>query len=110
MGIESGGRATSSVAEGKRWNTASETERLPRRNSRDDGALKWLEDKISSEAWRREREYAETREGLELERVVSCRCGDERRRTKLDLGSGEPLHDHHWPTTLGAAPKVPGVR
>ena len=38
-------------------------------------------------------------------RVVSC-GGDQRWRTKLHLGSGEPLDDHHRSSTLGAEPKI----
>jgi hypothetical protein len=33
---------------------------------------------------------AEAREVFELEGLVSCRSSDQRWRTKLDLGSGEP--------------------
>jgi len=36
-------------------------------------------------------EHAETREGFELERVVSCGRSEQRWRAKLDLGSSEAL-------------------
>src|SRR5260370_41301562 len=40
--------------------------------------------------------------------VVSC--GDDQRwRTELYLGSGEPLDDHHRSSTLGAEPKIARV-
>ena len=51
----------------------------------------------------------ETREKFELEKVVSWGNGDHRWRTKLHLGSGEPLNDDHWSSTLGAEPKITGV-
>ena len=54
---------------------------------------------------RRKTEHAETREGFEFERVVSC--GSEQWwRAKLNFCSREPFDDHHRSTTLGAAPKV----
>ena len=64
---------------------------------------------ISSAAKRRRAERAETRDGFEFEKVVSCGSGDCRWRTKLHLGSCEPFDDHHWSTTLGAAPKIGGA-
>ena len=64
---------------------------------------------ISSVAKRRGAERAETRDGFEFEKVVSCGSGDWRWRTKLYLGSCEPFDDHHWSTTLGAAPKIGGA-
>src|ERR1700682_2449374 len=39
-------------------------------------------------------------------RVVSCGSGDQRWSTKLYLGSGESLEDHHRSCTLGAEPKI----
>jgi hypothetical protein len=58
-------------------------EKVPRR-----GWLRKLEEEICSAAKRKSPERAETRGGLELERVVSCRSRDHRWRTKLDFGSG----------------------
>ena len=52
---------------------------------------------------------AETREGFELARVVSCRSREHWWRTKLDFSSGESFDDHHRPTTLGAAPEIARV-
>jgi hypothetical protein len=46
------------------------------------------------------------REEYELERVLSCRNGDRRRRAKLDLSSRKPLGDLHRAAALGAVPKV----
>ena len=63
---------------------------------------------ISSAAERRRAERAETRDGFEFEKVVSCGSGDYWWRTKLHLGSCEPFDDLHWSTTLGAAPKIGG--
>ena len=55
---------------------------------------------------RRETEHAEWREGFGLEGNVSCGRSEQRWRAKLDLGSSEPLDDHHRSTTLGTAPQV----
>ena len=52
----------------------------------------------------------EARRILLMERVVSCGSGDQRWRTKLHLGSRESLDDHHRSSTLGAEPKIRGVR
>ena len=51
-------------------------------------------------------EHVETREGVGLERVVSCGRSEQRWRAKLDLASGKSLDDLHQATTLGAAPEV----
>jgi hypothetical protein len=64
------------------------------------------EEEICFAARRTGTEHAETREGFEFERVVSCGSGDRWWRTKLDFGRGEPLDDYHRSATLGAAPKV----
>ena len=64
---------------------------------------------ISSAAKRSGTERAETRDGFEFAKVVSCGSGDCRWRTKLYLGSSEPFDDLHWTTALGAAPKIGGV-
>ena len=79
-------------------------EKLPRR-----GWLRKWEEEICSAAKRKSRERAETRGGLGLERVVSCRSRDHRWRTKLDFGSGEPLDDLHRSTAFRAGIKVRGV-
>ena len=55
------------------------------------------------------REHAETYEGFELERVVSCGSSDRRWRTKLDFGSRESFDDHHGSTALGTAPETARV-
>src|SRR5713226_1254365 len=68
-----------------------------------------LEDEIFSAARHREAERAKTREGFELERVVSCGSGDRWWRTKLHLGGREPFDDLHRSTTVGAAPKISGA-
>jgi hypothetical protein len=44
-----------------------------------------------------------------LRRVVSCSSGDLRWRTKLNLGSREPLDDPHRGSALRAEPKITGV-
>jgi hypothetical protein len=68
-------------------------------------ALSELREQICSAARRRGTEHAEAGEGFELEKMVSCSSDGPWRRTKLDLGGGEPLDNHHWPTTLGTTPK-----
>src|SRR6516165_12558397 len=68
-----------------------------------------LEEEIYATAGRRGRKGGEAREGFELEGVVSCCSGDQWWRTKLDLGSGEPLDNLHWSSTLGTAIKIRGV-
>jgi hypothetical protein len=67
---------------------------------------KKLDEEIDWAARRRGAERPEARGVLELERVVSCRSGDHRWRTKLDFGSGEPFDDLHRSTALRAAPKI----
>ena len=52
---------------------------------------------------------AGAREVLELERNVSCRCGDLWRGTKLKVGSGQPLDDLHRSAALGAAIQGAGI-
>src|SRR5208283_5339862 len=64
---------------------------------------------ISSAAKRRGAERAGTRNGFELERIVSCSSGDRRWRTKLYLGSRKSFDDLHRSITLGAAPKIAGA-
>ena len=59
---------------------------------------------ISSSAKRTGTERAETRDGFELERIVSCGSGDRRWRTKLHLGGRKSFDDLHRSITLGAAP------
>ena len=51
----------------------------------------------------------EARRVFWLQRAVSCGSGAPRRRTKLNLGSREPLDDHHRGSALGAEPKIAGV-
>ena len=67
------------------------------------------EEEICSAIRQQGTERAETRERFELEKVVSWGSGDLRWRTKLHLGSGEPLDDHHRSSTLGAEPKIARV-
>jgi hypothetical protein len=68
-------------------------------------ALRKLGEEIGSARRHTGTEHAETRKEFEIEKVVSCSSGGQRRRTKLDLESRELLDDHHRATTLGAAPK-----
>ncbi len=49
---------------------------------------------------------AEAHRVFAVVRVVSCRRFDPRRRTKLDLGSGESFDDIHGAATLRAAIKM----
>jgi hypothetical protein len=92
-----------------RWSTADDSGSwLPRKRIAD-SAVRKLEEEICSATGRRDAEHAETREGFELEKVVSCGSGGQWRGTKLDLGSREFLDDYHRATTLGTAPKVLGV-
>jgi hypothetical protein len=58
---------------------------------------------------RRATDRGEARRIFLLWRVVSCGDAALRWRTKLHLGSGEPLEDHHRSSTLGAEPKITGV-
>ncbi len=67
---------------------------------------KKLEEGIGLTARHRDTERPEGRRVFELERVVSCRNGDQRRRAELDFGSRQPLDDLHWAATLGTAPKT----
>jgi hypothetical protein len=80
------------------------------RKSIPETARRKLEKEICFAARRRGTEHAETCEGFEFEKVVSCSGRDPRRRTKLDFCSGEPFNDHHRSTTLGAAPEIVRVR
>ena len=70
-----------------------------------------LEEEICRGARRRGSEKVARLPRCEVERVISC-CGGGKRwwRTKLDLGSGESLDDHHRPTTVGAATELMEVR
>ena len=63
---------------------------------------------ICSAIRREATDRAERRRVFVTLRVVSC-GGDQRWRTKLYLGSGEPLDDHHRSSTLGAEPKIARV-
>ena len=65
-----------------------------------------VEEGIDRVARHRGAERPEARGVLELERVVSCRSGDQRRRAELDFDSRQPLDDPHWAATLGTAPKT----
>jgi hypothetical protein len=60
---------------------------------------------ISSAAKCSGTERAETRDGFEFEKVVSCGSGDCRWRTKLYLGSCEPFDDHHLVHHTGGSAK-----
>jgi hypothetical protein len=68
------------------------------------------EERICSAIRRTTTDRGEARRILLMERVVSCGSGDQRWRTKLHFGSREPLDDHHRSSTLGAEPKIRGVR
>ena len=67
---------------------------------------KKLEEGIGLTARHRNTEGPEGRRVFELERVVSCRSGDHRWRTKLNFGSGEPFDDLHRSTAFWAAPRI----
>ena len=67
---------------------------------------KKVDEEIDGAARRRGAERREARGVLELERVVSCRSGDHRWRTKLNFGSGEPFDDLHRSTAFWTAPKI----
>jgi hypothetical protein len=67
------------------------------------------EEEICSAIRRRATNRGEARRVFLMRRVVSCNSGDPRWRTKLYLGSGKPLDDHHRFSTLGAEPKISGV-
>jgi hypothetical protein len=94
------------VAETVRESTAADGESWLRRERIAAAALRRRGNEFCSALRRREMEHAETREGYGLERVVSCGRSEQRWRAKLDLGSSEPLDDHHRSTTLGTAPQV----
>ena len=108
MEIEWGETAVQSVAEAVRWSMADDNGNWLVRKSIAETALRKLEEEICFAATRTGTEHAETREGLELERVVSCGSGEQRWRwrTKLDFCSRKPFDDHHRSTTQGAAPEV----
>ena len=110
MEIEWGKTAVWSVAGTERSSTADDIGNWLRRKSIAEIVLGKLEEKSCSAARRRETVHDETRAGLELEKVMSCGSREQRWRTKLDLGSGEPLDDHHRSTTLGAAPEIVRAR
>src|SRR5262245_36539107 len=67
--------------------------------------LKELEEEVKATARHRGRERGEAREGFGLDRAVSCRSGHHWWRTKLDLGSSEPLDNLHCSSTLGDSDK-----
>src|SRR2546422_9676116 len=64
---------------------------------------------ICSAIRRRATDRDKARRVFLLWRVVSCGSAHPRWRTKLHLGSGEPLNHHHRSSTLGAEPKITGV-
>src|SRR5712692_5728774 len=67
---------------------------------------KW-EEEICSATRRSTTDRAEARRVFALWRVVSCgSSGQDGRRTKVNLGGGEPFDDHHRSSTLGAEPKI----
>src|SRR6266852_7376570 len=70
--------------------------------------LRKPEEGICSAIRREATDRAEKRRVFVMLRVVSC-GGDPRWRTKLHLGSREPLDDHHRSSTLGAEPKIARV-
>ena len=67
--------------------------------------LEKLKEEQRSGTRRRNPERAETREGFELERAISCGSRDHRWRTKLDFSSSESLNDLHRSAAFRAAPK-----
>ena len=64
------------------------------------------EEEVCSAIRRTTTERGEARTVFWMCRVVSCGSGDQRWSTKLYLGSGESLEDHHRSCTLGAEPKI----
>src|SRR5260370_33989864 len=66
------------------------------------------EEGICSAIRREATDRAERRRVFVTLKVVSCGV-DQRWRTKVYLGSGEPLDDHHRSSTLGAEPKIARV-
>jgi hypothetical protein len=98
-----------SVAEAVPWSTAGDSENWLLRKSTSETAL-WKVEEICFVPRRRGTKRAEIREGFEFERVASCGDVEQWWRTKLDFCSGEPFGDHHWSTTLGAAPEMVRAR
>ncbi len=94
------------VVETVRESTAADGESWLRRERIAEPALRRRENEFCCALRRRGTEHGEAREGFGLERVVSCGRSEQRWRAKLDLGSSEPLDDHHRSTTLGTAPQV----
>jgi hypothetical protein len=68
-----------------------------------------VEEGIGLKARHRDTECLKVPRVFELETVVSCRGADPWWSTKLDFGSGEPLDDLHWSSTLGTAIKIGNV-
>src|ERR1700676_3636628 len=68
------------------------------------------QEQICSAISRATTDRGEARRVLLMERVVSYGSGDQRWRTKLHFGSRESLDDDHRSSTLGAGPKISGVR
>ena len=73
------------------------------------GPLRKPEEEICPLTRRTTTDRGEARRVFRMRRVVSCGSGDLRWRTKLHLGSREPLEDHHRGSALGAEPKITGV-
>jgi len=94
-----------SVAEAVRCSRADDSGGSLPRKSIAETALRKLAEEVGSARRRTGTEPAETRKEFEIEKVVSCSSGGQRRRTKLDLESRELLDDHHRAATLGASPK-----
>lgn len=95
-----------SVAEAVRCRREDDSGRRLARKCIAETALRKLGEEIGSARRHTGTEHAETRKEFEIEKVVSCSSGGQRRRTKLDLESRELFDDHHRATTLGAAPKL----
>src|ERR1700684_4044173 len=71
--------------------------------------LRRREEEIGAAKRRTTTDRGEARRVFWLRRAVSCGSGDLRWRTKLNLGSCEPLDDPHRGSALGAEPKITGV-
>jgi hypothetical protein len=95
-----------SVGEAVQSSVADDSGNLLLRKSIAETALRKLKEEICFAARRRGTEHAETGEGCEFERVVSCGSGERRWRTKLDFGSREPFDDYHRCATQGATPET----
>jgi len=83
--------------------------RMREKKCDENDALERREEELCWAVRQRKAGRAGAREVLELERDVSCRCGDLWRGTKLKVGSRQPFDDLHRSAALGAAIQGAGV-